>query len=73
MVVIVPAELMEELAGGVMLVGKKVQVEAWGAPEQPNETAAAKLLIEVAVTEKLAVPPAVRVSRAGVSVREKSG
>ena len=57
-VVIVAVAVAVELAAGVKLAGENEQAEPVGRPEQFRETAEAKLLMDVTVTEKLAVPPA---------------
>ena len=73
MVVIVPEELIVPFAGGVTLVGERVQVEPAGAPEQLKVTLEAKALKDVTVTVMLAGLPAFTIADEGVSVSVKSG
>jgi len=72
-VVILTAVLAVEFAAGVTLAGETEQKDPTGAPEQVSETGEAKELMDVTVTEKAAVPPAVTVPCEGVSVSEKPG
>ena len=64
-VAIVPLIVAVALAAGVTLVGVSVQVEAGGAPAQVTATAELKPVMEVMVTVKLAVAPAVTLEEAG--------
>ena len=70
---IVPLIVAVALAAGVTLVGVSVQVEAGGAPVQAAVTAALKPVMEVMVTVKLAVAPAVTLEEAGETETVKSG
>ena len=72
-VVIVPLLVAVPFAAGVTLFEENEQVESVGAPEQVRETAEEKLLRDVTVAVKLAVPPAATVPWAGLNAIEKSG
>jgi len=71
-VVTVAEEVAVAFADGVTVLGVSVHVEAAGAPVQVRETAEAKPLREVTVTEKVVELPAVTVACAGFSAIEKS-
>jgi len=72
-VAMVPLIVAVALAAGVTLVGLSVQAEAGGAPAQVTATAELKPVMEVMVTVKLAVAPAVTLEEAGETETVKSG